>query len=84
MMEHIVTSSIMHHAHENDILYDLQHGFHDSRSCETQLFEFVGDVVNNMQRVTQTDVLIMDFSKAFDKVGHLCLLLKLEHYGIQG
>ncbi len=32
----------------------------------------------------QTDVLFMDFSKAFDKVGHLGLLLKLEHYGIQG
>ncbi len=68
LMEHIVTSSIMHHARENDILYDLQHGFHDCRSCETQLIEFVGDVVNNMQKWKQTDVLIMDFSKAFDKV----------------
>ncbi len=37
-----------------------------------------------MQRGKQTDVLIMDFSKAFDKVGHLRLLLKLEHYSIQG
>ncbi len=36
-----------------------------------------------MQRGKQTDVLIMDFSKAFDKVEHLCLLLKLEHYSIQ-
>ncbi len=64
----------MHHACENDILYELQHGFRDSRSCETQLIEFVGDVVNNIQRGKQTDVLIMDFSKAFDKVGHLRLL----------
>ncbi len=82
-MEHIVTSGIMHHAHENDILYDLQHGFRDHRSCETQLIEFVGDMVNNMQRGKLTDVLFMVFSKAFDKVGHLCILLKLEHYGIQ-
>ncbi len=49
LMEHIVTSSIMHHAHENDILYDLQHCFRDHRSCETQLIEFVGDMVNYMQ-----------------------------------
>ncbi len=83
-MEHIVTSSIMRHAYENDILYDLQHGFRDRRSCETQLIEFVGDVVSIMQRGKQTDVLIMDFSKEFDKVGHLRLLLKIEHYGIQG
>ncbi len=63
LMEHIVTSSIMHHAQENDILYDLQHGFHDRRSCETQLNVFVSDVVNNMQRGKQTDVLIMDFPR---------------------
>ncbi len=37
LMEHIVTSSNMHQARENDILYDLQHGFLDRRSSETQL-----------------------------------------------
>ncbi len=42
-MEHIVTSGIMHHAHENDILYDLQHGFRDRKSCETQLIEGEAD-----------------------------------------
>jgi len=30
------------------------------------------------------DVLILDFSKAFDKVPHRCLLSKLQFYGIQG
>ena len=32
----------------------------------------------------QTDVLVMDFSKAFDKVGHGRLLHKLGHFGIRG
>jgi hypothetical protein len=32
----------------------------------------------------QTDVLIMDFSKAFDKVSHSLLVHKLDHYGIRG
>ena len=32
----------------------------------------------------QTDVLVMDFSKAFDKVSHGLLVHKLDHYGIRG
>jgi hypothetical protein len=31
-----------------------------------------------------TDVLIMDFSKSFDKVSHCPLVHKLDHYGIRG
>ena len=32
----------------------------------------------------QTDVLVMDFSKAFDKVGHWRLLTKLQGYSVTG
>ena len=32
----------------------------------------------------QTDLLILYFSKSFDKVAHKRLLLKLEYYGIRG
>ncbi len=35
-----------------------------------------------MQKGAQTDILIKDFSKAFDKVGHARLVRKLHHYGI--
>ena len=38
--------------------------------------------VNDMNQ--QTDLLILDFSKAFDKVAHKRLLLKLEYYDIRG
>ena len=31
----------------------------------------------------QTDVILLDFSKAFDKVPHLRLLSKIRYYGIQ-
>jgi hypothetical protein len=37
-----------------------------------------------MENGKQTDILVMDFSKAFDKVSHSLLLHKLHYYGIQG
>ena len=83
-MEHIVTSHIMSHADRNNILYPLQHGFRSKRSCKTQLLEFVDDVSSNMSSGKQTDVLVMDFSKTFDKVSHSLLIHKINHYGIRG
>ena len=37
-----------------------------------------------MQQKLQTDVCVLDFSKAFDKVGHRRVLHKLHGYGIRG
>ena len=84
LMEHIIASNIMKHARQNNIIYDLQHGFLDKRSCETQLLEFQCDILANLEGNHQTDVLIMDFSKAFDKVSHKHLIGKLEYYGMRG
>ena len=71
------------------ILADCQHGFRSQRSCETQLVQFFHDLVSNLDRALncnhkQTDVIIMDFAKAFDKVPHRRLLYKLDYNGIRG
>ena len=84
MMEHILASNIMSHGENNNILYPLQHGFRRGRSCETQLIEFIDDLTSNLEEGQQTDILIMDFAKAFDKVDHSLLTHKLHHYGIRG
>ncbi len=74
----------MYHADQHDILYPLQHGFRKRRFCESQLIDFIDEITSNMSSRKQTYVLVMDFSKAFDKVSHNLLLHKLHHYGIQG
>ena len=73
------------------ILADYQHGFRSQRPCETQLVQFVHDIISNLDHVDgavnrghkQTDLIIMDFAKAFDKLPHMRLLHKLDYYGIR-
>jgi hypothetical protein len=60
-----------------------QHGFRHSRSCETQLLSFVQEIAANSDKNIQTDLIIMDFAKAFDKVPHQRLLYKVKFYGIK-
>ena len=74
----------MKHLDQNKILYDLQHGFRAKRSSETQLTMLVEELHQNLKEGTQTDVILLDFSKAFDKVSHGKLIHKLHEFGIRG
>ena len=83
VLEHIVHSSVMRHFNKNQILTDKQHGFRARRSCETQLISTMQEIAHNMTRKGQTDVILLDFAKAFDKVPHHRLLHKLNYYGVR-
>ena len=76
-MEHVIAS----HLNTNNILYDLQHGFRDKRSYETQLLALVHELAHGVNASKQIDMAILDFSKAFNKVSHKCLIYKLQWYG---
>ena len=69
---------------KHNLLYDLQYGFRERRSCETQLIQLVEDLTRSLTNGKQTDLILLDFSKAFDKVNHLKLLYKLQMHGVQG
>ena len=83
-LEHKVASSVSKHFTSSNILYDLQHGFREKRSCETQLIMLIDELAQNMQTGFQTDLILLDFSNSFDKVANEKLLLKLHYYGIRG
>jgi hypothetical protein len=61
----------------------MQHGFRSKRSCETQLVISIQDLAKSLADGTQIDIILLDFSKAFDKVPHQRLIHKLNYYGIR-
>ena len=84
MLEHIFVSHIMKHLDKYQLLSDCQHGFRARRSCETQLITMYHDLAQALDSNIQTDMIVLDFSKAFDRVPHQRLLKKIHHYGVQG
>ena len=84
VMEHIVHGHIINHLDGHGLLSDSQHGFRKRRSTETQLILAADDLAQGLDKGEQVDCILLDFSKAFDKVPHRRLLLKLHHYGIRG
>ena len=84
LLEHIICKQIMSHFSKNKMLTPVQHGFRSKHWCESQLLITTDEFIQNFEGKTQTDVVVLDFSMAFDVVPHQRLLHKLGHYGIRG
>ena len=72
-------SHLMKFLENNKILSDYQHG---SRK-KTQRITTVHDLAIGLDRRQQVNAILLDFSKAFDKIPHQRLAVKLHHYGIR-
>ena len=76
-MEHIVFHSIMDHIDQNNILNNCQHSFRPKYSCQSQLVMLTEEILKVMDQQKQIDLILVNFSKAFDSVPHKHLLQKL-------
>ena len=65
---------------DDGLLWDHQHGFRTGRSCLTQLLSHFDDVMSNLCNEADTDVIYLDFAKAFDKEDHQVLTKQLRRY----
>ena len=83
LMEKVVNRELGKHL-EKGVLSNSQHGFRRGRSCQTNLVEFVDQVTEWVDEGECVDVLYLDFRKAFDKVDHKRLMVKLAAAGVRG
>ena len=84
ILEHVIVSDVLKHLDHHKILSDCQHGFCARRSCDTQLVTLCHDLTSSLDKGIQIDMLVLDFSKAFDRVPHQRLLQNLQHFRVQG
>ena len=84
VMEHIIRKNIYDYLETNLQLSPHQFGFRPGRSTQEQLLLTYDFVSKQLDDGGVTDLILFDFSKAFDVVVHSILIDKLRCLGIQG
>ena len=84
ILEKIARQTVMEHLIDNGLINDNQHGFVPGRSCITWLLVALDHWTDILDNHCALDAIYLDFAKAFDKVLHERLLLKVENHGIKG
>ena len=64
-----------------NIFVTQQHGFRSQRSTVTNLISFKHFLLDSLSKGEQTDVIYTDFEKAFDRIDHSLLVMKLKKIG---
>ena len=77
MRDHMMSFLINH-----KLINRSQHGFLKAKSCLTNVLCFLEEITKWVDDGSLVDVIYLDFQKAFDKVPHQRLILKLTSHGM--
>ena len=84
ILESIAKDDIMSHLGRNRLIRSSQHSFMKRKSTTTNLLEFLDKLLAATDKGIATDVIYLDFAKAFDNVPTERLLKKVTAHGIEG
>ena len=82
LLETLIRDHMVEFLVKHKLINTSQHGFLKARSCLTNLLCFLEEITKWVDDGSPVDVVYLDFQKAFDKVPHQRLLLKLKAHGI--
>ena len=82
VLETIIRDHMMDFLIKHKLINPSQHGFLNARSCLTNLLCFFEEITKWVDGGSPVDVIYLDFQKAFDKVPHQRLILKLKSHGM--
>lgn len=81
VLEKIMYSQIFSYIDDNDILNKYQSGFRSSHSTASALCQVTDDIIRARDKGMITALVLLDYSKAFDKIDHELMCAKLKFYG---
>ena len=81
LLETIIRDHMMDFLLKHKLINHSQHGFLKARSCLTNVLCFFEEITKWVDEGSPVDIIYLDFQKAFDKVPHQRLILKLKSYG---
>ena len=83
LLETLIRDHMVEFLVKHNLINTSQHGFLKARSRLTNLLCFLEEITKWVDDGSPVDVVYLDFQKAFDKVPHQRLLLKLKAHGIR-
>lgn len=84
VIEKIVLKRLMDYIEQHSLLTSRQHGFVKGKSTTTAIAELAEFICDNLEAGKLVTGIMLDFSKAFDCLGHNHILGKLTNLGIGG
>ena len=82
LLQRLIKDHMVEFLVKHKLLNSSQHGFLKARSCLTNMLCFLEEITKWIDGGSPVDIIYLDFQKAFDKVPHQRLLLKLKAHGI--
>ena len=82
LLERLIKDHMVDFLVKHKLLNSSQHGFLKARSCFTNMLCFLEAITKWIDVGSPVDIIYLDFQKAFDKMLHQRLLLKLKAHGI--